>query len=200
MKTLRTFSEFVNEGKLAVSPSTIGELTSILDKYDGEKEVGNNGGEMVEGFLKKIGLGKGLPWCQAFVYAIFDEFAQKRGISNPVPKTGAVMNHWKDAPADTKIAAKDASEDPTKVRPGQVFIKSRVGGGHTGIILKVEGDSFVSIDGNSSDKVKINKYKIKDMKGFIDYFQDPAVSSAFAQSAASLISKSTVEAGGGKET
>ena len=110
------------------------------------------------------------------------------------------MTHWKQAPASTKIPVKDAIADNTKVKPGQVFIKSRDGGGHIGIVLKVEGDSFISIDGNSSDMVKINKYKIGNMIGFIDYFQDPAFSNTFAQSVSSILSKSTVSIGGGKET
>jgi hypothetical protein len=200
MKTIRSFSEFIYEGAMAVPSDAASDFAAILDKYDGEKEVGNNGGEMVEGFLKKLGLGKGQPWCQAFVYGVFAELAEKRGVPNPVPKTGLVMTHWKQAPASTKIPVKDAIADNTKVKPGQVFIKSRDGGGHIGIVLKVEGDSFISIDGNSSDMVKINKYKIGNMIGFIDYFQDPAFSNTFAQSVSSILSKSTVSIGGGKET
>ena len=227
MKVIRRFSEFINESSLEVTPSSADSFVTILDKYDGEKEVGNNGGAMVEGFLKTIGLGKGQPWCQAFVYAVFDEFTKSKGISNPLPKTGSVLSHWKQAPESNKIKASDIKigstagssgssgtagssgssgtsgpnpVDSKKVQPGQVFIKTRVGGGHTGIVLKVDGESFISLDGNSSDKVKINKYKIKDMLGFVDYFQNQEFSEAFVKAASSLISKSSVGQGGGKET
>lgn len=200
MKTLRSFSDFVNEGALASSSSSASDFVSILKKYNGKKEEGSNAGEMVEGFLKRLGLGKGLPWCQAFVYGVFAELAEKLGIPNPVPKTGAVLAHWNQAPASSKIAVKDAIADPTKVKPGQVFIKTRSGGGHDGIVLKVDGDSFYSIDGNSSDQVKINKYKIANMLGFIDYFQNAEFSEAFGKQAEALITTGTVAAGGGKET
>lgn len=233
MKVIRRFSEFINESAIEVTPRSADSFVTILDKYDGEKEVGNNGGAMVEGFLKTIGLSKGQPWCQAFVYAVFDEFTKSKGISNPLPKTGSVLSHWKQAPESNKIKTSDIKVgstagssgnagssgssgtsgssgssgtsgpkpvDSKKVQPGQVFIKTRQGGGHTGIVLKVDGESFISIDGNSSDKVKINKYKIKDMLGFVDYFQNQEFSDAFVKAASSLISKSSVGQGGGKET
>ena len=103
MKVIRRFSEFINESAIEVTPRSADSFVTILDKYDGEKEVGNNGGAMVEGFLKTIGLSKGQPWCQAFVYAVFDEFTKSKGISNPLPKTGSVLSHWKQAPESNKI-------------------------------------------------------------------------------------------------
>jgi len=102
-------------------------------------------------------------------------------------------------PTENQIKVADAIKDPSLVKPGQVFIKSRKGGGHTGIVLKVEGDSFISIDGNSSDQVKLNRYKIANMLGFADFFKNPTVSSQIASLSSSMISKHAPTLGGGKE-
>lgn len=199
---LKSFSEFINESTIATGPEDAGQLIGILNKYVGKKEEGNNAGEMVKSFLKSVGLGTGNPWCMAFVYAIFEEFCKGKGIQNPLYKTGAVLTFWNESkrkyPAGCIEAAK-AAKDPSLVKPGQIFIKSRSGGGHTGIVLKVEGDSFVSIDGNSSDSVKLNRYKISNMLGFVDHFKNDAMSTSLAGLANSLISSNAPTLGGGKE-
>jgi hypothetical protein len=196
---LKSFSEFINETTIAASPADTGKLASILNKYVGKREEGNNAGEMVKTFLKSVGLGTGNPWCMAFVYAIFDEFCKGKGTVNPLFKTGSVLYFWSKVPPENQIKAADAVKDPSLVKPGQVFVKSRRGGGHTGIVLKVEGDSFISIDGNSSDQVKLNRYKIANMLGFADFFKNPTFSGQLASLANSMISKHAPTLGGGKE-
>jgi hypothetical protein len=182
---LKSFNQFINESTISFASTDAKDLVDILNKYVGKREEGNNAGEMVKGFLKSVGLGTGNPWCMAFVYAIFDELCKKKAIVNPLPKTGSVLYFWSKAPAENKIATTDVSA----VKPGQIFIKSRKGGGHTGIVLKVEGDSFVSIDGNSSDQVKLNRYKISNMLGFVDFFKNPQVSTEIATLANDMIAK-----------
>ena len=199
---LKSFTEFINETTIAAGPADAGNLVGILKKYVGKREEGNNAGEMVKGFLKSVGLGAGNPWCMAFVYAIFEEFCKGKGLVTPLYKTGAVLNFWNESKKkspDSCIDAKSALADPSLVKPGQIFIKSRTGGGHTGIVIKVEGDSFVSIDGNSSDQVKLNRYKIANMLGFVDHFKNPELSNGIASLASSMTSISAPTLGGGKE-
>jgi len=199
---LKSFNEFINESIVSTGSADAGNFVGILNKYVGKKEEGNNAGEMVKGFLKSIGLGTGNPWCMAFVYAIFQEFCTSKGIQNPLYKTGAVLTFWnetKKKSPDCCIDAKKAAADPSLVKPGQIFIKSRMGGGHTGIVLRVDGDSFVSIDGNSSDQVKLNRYKISNMLGFVDHFKNDAMSSSLASLANNMISTNSPTLGGGKE-
>jgi hypothetical protein len=199
---LKSFSEFINEATIAASPADAGNLVGILKKYVGKREEGNNSGEMVKGFLKSVGLGTGNPWCMAFVYAIFEEFCKGKGLATPLYKTGAVLNFWNESKKkspDSCIDAKAAVSDPSLVKPGQIFIKTRSGGGHTGIVVKVEGDSFVSVDGNSSDQVKLNRYKIANMLGFVDHFKNPELSNGIASLAGSMISTTAPTVGGGKE-
>jgi len=194
MKMLKSFNEFINESNIAVDKNSSTGLVGILNKYIGKKEEGRNAGPMVKGFLSSVGLGVGNPWCMAFVYDIFDEFCKAKGVPNPLPKTGGVLYFWGKVPSENKI-----KPTPLSVLPGQIFIKRRNGGGHTGIVIKVEGDSFISIDGNSSDMVKLNRYKISDMLGFVDYFKNPKLSNGIAKLASTIISKNTPTLGGGKE-
>jgi CHAP domain len=199
---LKSFSEFIHESTIAAGPADAGNLVSILKKYVGKREEGNNSGEMVKGFLKSVGLGTGNPWCMAFVYAIFEEFCKGKGIATPLYKTGAVLTFWNESKKkspESCIDARAAVADPSLVKPGQIFIKSRTGGGHTGIVVKVEGDSFVSVDGNSSDQVKLNRYKIANMLGFVDHFKNPELSNGIASLAGSMISTTAPTQGGGKE-
>lgn len=193
---LKSFNQFINEATIAADPQG---LNAILNKYVGKREEGKNSGEMVKGFLKSVGLGTGNPWCMAFVYAVFDELIKRRGGQNPLPKTGSVLNFWSRVPAENRVHVDAAVNDPTLVKPGQIFIKSRQGGGHTGIVLKVEGDSFISIDGNSSDQVKLNRYKIANMLGFVDYFKNPVESARLADLAKNMIAMHAPTLGGGKE-
>jgi hypothetical protein len=199
---LKSFSEFIHESTIAAGPSDAGNLVGILKKYVGKREEGNNSGEMVKGFLKSVGLGTGNPWCMAFVYAIFEEFCKSKSLTSPLYKTGAVLTFWNESKKkspDSCIDVKAAIADPSLVKPGQIFIKSRTGGGHTGIVVKVEGDSFVSVDGNSSDQVKLNRYKIANMLGFVDHFKNPELSNGIASLAGSMISTTAPTQGGGKE-
>jgi hypothetical protein len=201
---LKSFDQFINEAVIMPSPMDAAILIKILNKYVGKKEEGNNSGEMVKGFLKSVRLGTGNPWCMAFVYSVFNEFCLAKGVTNPMAnqktQTGAVMTFWGNAPAENKIDVKSAVQNPSLVKPGQIFIKSRgAGKGHTGIVLRVEGDHFISIDGNSSDMVKLNRYKISDMLGFVDYLQNPTVANQLGILSGMMIQQHAPTMGGGKE-
>ena len=199
---LKSFNQFINESALSTSSADAKSLIDILNKYVGKREEGNNAGEMVKGFLKSVGLGVGNPWCMAFVYSIFDELCKSKGATNPLYKTASVLTFWNESKRrypDGCIDVKKAIVDPSLVKPGQIFIKSRSGGGHTGIVLKVDGNSFISIDGNSSDQVKLNKYQIANMLGFVDHLKNPTVSDEIAKFATDMIAKNAPTLGGGKE-
>jgi hypothetical protein len=217
MKSIKSFSQFINEDASAptapvakvknaiIIPAAnasqkASQFISIIQKYLGKKEEPGNKGPMVTDFLKKTGIGTGNPWCMAFVYAIFDEFT---GGLNPLVKTAAVRHHWNNIPAGvTKITRADAVKDPSKVKAGQIFYKSRgVDTGHTGIVVSVSGNTVTTVDGNSSDSVKLNRYNISDAStlGFADYIQSPEFSAALQTASSALTSGSAVSQGGGKE-
>lgn len=190
-------------GKIKVNRSDAEIFWSQLAGYNGKTEIpsGSNAGDPVARFLKDVGLGVGNPWCMAFVYSQFKEFCNKKGLKNPLPKTGACKTFWSQAPKDFKILASAAAANPKLIKGGQIFIKSRDGGGHTGIVLKADGPShFLSIDGNSSDKVRLNRYQTSSMMGFIDFFSNPYFQDAVEELATPLLKSSKIEKGGGKET
>lgn len=193
MKRILNFTDFINEASFTLSdPAEAGqEFAQILGKTRNVKEIpsGSNKGPDVEAYLKSVGLGPGNPWCQAYVYWALDQLSKKLGITNPSPKSGSVKGHWDSAPQENKIPVDQIRVNPTKVRPGMVFIKQRntpwsQGGyeGHTGIVLTInpEQKTFTSIEGNTDEqatgegnKVGINTRKLddKDLIGFIDWFK-----------------------------
>ena len=149
-----------------------------------EQPKGSNKGPEVSKYLSATGLGPGYPWCMAFVYSMFSDLSSALGISNPLPKTAGVLNHWSKADSSLKITIDAARKNPGLVKPGQIFIMSRPGKGtgHTGIVVSVDitNRSFKSIEGNTNDqlsgegdRVGINKRELSanSLIGFIDYFK-----------------------------
>ena len=71
------------------------------------------------------------------------------------------------------------AEDPTKIKPGCIFIIDfGHGHGHTGIVVSTNGGYLTTIEGNTNPELssngygvfKLNRRKIKDItKGFLDY-------------------------------
>ena len=156
-----------------------------------EKPSGSNRSPEIDRYLKLTGLnnvnkyerdGAGYPWCMAFVYAMFDDFVNKLGLANPLPKTAGVLNHWNKADSNLKINIAEARANPSIVKPGQIFIQSRKGGGHTGIVTSVDTDkgTFKTIEGNTNDQLSgegdrvgrnTRKLSQSSLLGFIDYFK-----------------------------
>jgi len=181
MNKIKSFESFINEAQMKLSnPDTAGDTLSrvlVANLNAKESPKGSNKSPEVNAYLKSVGLGPGLPWCAAFVYYIFDQVSKKLGIANPLTKTGGVRNHWAKAPADVKITAAQVRANPKLLKPGQIFMQSRGSKalGHTGIIVEVnpEKGTFVTIEGNSSDKVSIRTRRIGDTSffGYLDYFK-----------------------------
>jgi len=142
-----------------------------------EDPPGSNKGKKVEEYLASVGLGGGQFWCAAFIYWCFQKATENNGRGNPLVKTGHCMTHWNSSPAK-KILAADAMNNPSLIKPGQIFIINTGGThGHTGIINRVEGGFIHTIEGNSdpagsSNGIGVfnNTRKIaKINKGFLEY-------------------------------
>jgi len=186
MKKIKLFTEFINEVaefKLD-NPSDGGsELSKVLVQNQGGVETGKNSGPFVNKVQKSVGITDGQPWCMAFIYYIFDEFSKKIGMKNPVIKTGGVMEQWNKT-GGKKITVEQARSNFSLVKPGQIMITTRPGGGsgagHAGIVTSVDynGKKFTTMEGN----VRINTNKqqgvggynrsvlTEGLIGFIDYF------------------------------
>ncbi|HYF34315.1 MAG TPA: CHAP domain-containing protein [Prosthecobacter sp.] len=118
-----------------------------------EDPPGSNAGKKVEEYLGSVGLGKGNPWCAAFVYWCFQKAAKDAGVENPCVKTGHVLTSWNKAKPSQRITSAQAKNDPSLIKPGLVFIMDTGapgGAGHTGIVEKVVAGTIYTIEGNTN--------------------------------------------------
>lgn len=85
--------------------------------------------------------------------------------------------HWNKT-SGKKIKASDAVNNPSLLKPGQIFIIDHGRGmGHTGIIEKIEGGFIHTIEGNSNPAGSSNGIGVfklqrkigKINRGFIEY-------------------------------
>jgi hypothetical protein len=146
-----------------------------------EQPPGSNRGPQVEEYLRSTGNAPGDPWCAAFVYFCFQRAARELRRTNPVVKTGGVLDHWQRARARGvgTITAAEAHMHEGRVRPGQIFVIETGGGfGHTGLIEAVVAGKLVTIEGNTNDggmREGIGVFRregrrVRDVNlGFIDY-------------------------------
>ena len=88
-------------------------------------------------FYGKSGVAQ--PWCMAFVQWCYNQ----AGYPMDYKSAGCldVWNHY-------NAAGKTHTDNP---RPGDIWIRSRNGGGHTGIVDSVDGNTFYTIEGNTGD-------------------------------------------------
>jgi hypothetical protein len=188
LNRIKLFDQFIAESSISIKdPGSAGDVfAGVIAGHKNIKEEpkGSNTGNMVNQYLASVGLGPGLPWCAAFVYYVFDQFTKRLGVKNELPKTGGCMNHWERADKNLKIPIADVKNNPSLVKPGQIFIMTRPGKGlgHTGIVIDVDPQrrEFISIEGNTNDqasgegdRVGVNRRKIDSTRfvGFIDYFK-----------------------------
>lgn len=188
MKSLR---EILNEDSIEGKPDQMAiPYADTLAQNVNVREIpaGSNRSPEIDRYFDLVGLNNrkkgnnGYPWCAAFVYAMFHDFCKKLGLKNPVIKTAGVMSHWNKADSSLKIPISKARSNPSLIKPGQVFIQSRKGGGHTGIITAVDtkNKTFTTIEGNTNDKLSGEGHRVGrntrklsqgSLIGFIDYFK-----------------------------
>jgi uncharacterized protein (TIGR02594 family) len=129
-------------------------LLKVAQTEIGHGEIsGNNRGQYVRQYLNGR---ENLPWCAGFVsYCL-----RKSGISVEYTLRA------KDFLALGKRISRNA------IKPGDIVVFTRKGGGHTGIVEQVFKDRFISIEGNVGDypaKVKRISHKLnkKSIVGFV---------------------------------
>lgn len=133
----------------------------------GVKEIpkGSNAGPEVEIYLRSVGLGKGFPWCMAFVYWCTQQATIKMAFKNPLKKTAGVLDQFNSR---LLLVAKIP-------QTGDIFIMDYGKGmGHTGIVEKIVGSTLHTIEGNTNDEgsregfeVCRKKREIKTIKAFL---------------------------------
>lgn len=124
-----------------------------------EEPPGSNRGKKVQQYQKLVGIDPGEPWCAAFVYYCFATAAGRLKRKNPMEtsdcKSGQVLDLWNRARRASRvktISPDEAADDPSRVKPGMVFIISTSGEhGHTGLVAGVHGNRLETIEGNTND-------------------------------------------------
>lgn len=124
-------------------------------KYIGISEVGTNAGPEVEKFLQAVRLGKGNPWCAAFVVFCLKEIEKKHKIDSGIYETGHALTMWNRTPENRKL------KTPT---PGAIVIwqmyknGKQTTSGHAGIILEnPKPNVIVTVEGNTSDSSSVSR-------------------------------------------
>lgn len=183
-----TWAALFGAGKVPVAGAAVDPfLAAVLAKAGSQADAGvreqprnSNRGPEVDAYLRRAGVNPGLAWCCAFTYWCFDEAARAAGRANPMVRTAGCLAHWNNATRQgaRRILARDAVADPSRVRPGMVFIMDFGGGlGHTGFVERIEGGYLHTIEGNtdaSQTREGGGVYRLQRKlgtisKGFIDY-------------------------------
>jgi peptidoglycan hydrolase-like protein with peptidoglycan-binding domain len=153
---------------LGIASSQVGVL---------EDPPGSNRGPRVEEYLRSVGCLPGDPWCASFVYWCFNKASESLGIMNPLVRTGSCMTHWSDT-SGRKILHSKATNDPSLVKPGFIFIIDHGNWkGHTGIVRTTENGYIGTIEGNTNidgsreglGVAELRRKIITINAGFIDY-------------------------------
>jgi hypothetical protein len=118
------------------------------DEAVGKKEQGKNAGIYVETLLWMVGLGKGYPWCAAFVSA----YLRKAGLKSGPRKGRAAVRNW--AKWADEVGAHVTLD---YVRPGDLFYWLNPNGtGHIGFVRDIffhgpkQAWKIKTIEGNSN--------------------------------------------------
>lgn len=154
-------SETVHESDPVPDDKLLAEVLDVAAEEIGvlEKPPGSNRGERVDEYERSAGIDFGEPWCVAFVFFCFEQAAAALEISNPMVdencKTGGVLDLWNRAREASKVATVEhdaALDDPSRVKPGMIFIISTGGGnGHAGLVARIIGNQLETIEGNTND-------------------------------------------------
>ena len=164
----------------ALVAAALAQAGAAADAGVREQPKNSNRGPEVDEYLRRAGASPGLAWCCAFTYWCFDEAARAAGRPNPMVRTAGCLAHWNGAEraGAHRILAREAIDDPGRLRPGMLFIMDFGGGlGHTGFVESVEGGFLCTVEGNTDASAtregggvyrltrKVNSIG----KGFIDY-------------------------------
>jgi hypothetical protein len=135
------------------------------------EKTGHNDGKEVLKFLQTVGLKEGFAWCMAFVYWSFLSAAEQLHLTNPVPKTGGVLDCLNRASGrGYKI-----TDDPL---PGdQGIMDFGAGHGHTFLVSELKGPTVFTVEGNTSADPS---YKGEDREGNGVFERNRKVTSAIA--------------------
>ena len=118
------------------------------------RETGFNEGPWVRSYMNGQE-GKNWPWCVGFVQTVFDQslsFSGKRYTDFMPPTFSCDVLGQHALKQKNLLRNKDLKRNSTLVKPGDLFLVARTASDwtHTGIIEKVEGNVFYTLEGNTN--------------------------------------------------
>lgn len=114
-----------------------------------EKPRGSNWGGMVTEYIKSTGLNVACFWCAAYVTWCLKQ-AQYSG---KLPKHRASTYYWYVFGKENNILHKTPQRN-------DLFVWNGANGGHIGWVIRVNGNRFWTLEGNSNNDGSRNGYKV----------------------------------------
>lgn len=112
---------------------------------------GPNRGPQIAKYQASVGISPGDSYCMGFVFWCFGEACTRRTVTNPLVRTGRVLDHWARAKPEVKITIEMALDDLLLVKPGSIFMIDHGNDrGHCGLVLEVRPFGVTSIEGNTN--------------------------------------------------
>lgn len=119
-----------------------------------EHPRGSNRGPEVDRYIQSTGLDPAddsYPWCVCFLYWVFEQASRIKGIPNPLPRTAGVIALWRASRRTEADVVTHSEASPDTVKPGMIFhLDVGNGKGHAGLVIEVEGDRLITIEGNTN--------------------------------------------------
>lgn len=124
-----------------------------------QEATGHNDGERIRQYQDVVGhWARNQPWCASFVSWAYKKASEELKQPMPFAPQASVYILVQGVRKHTPNAYKPASKT-FKPEPGDVFLslQSDSNKNHTGLVWKVEGEYFHTIEGNRGDKVTTRK-------------------------------------------
>lgn len=165
-----TFDRLVEPMKNALSeiPGEGMGLGRIVVSYarqhlrEGPREIGGqNKGPWVRLYMKG-NEGKPYPWCAGFVSFVLEQACECLSIPLPLKSSFSCSAMAKDAKTKSILLEGTRTMDRSRVVPGSIFLTrgGRTGWAHTGLVIQVKDEVFLSIEGNTNDEGSHEGYEV----------------------------------------
>jgi Domain of unknown function (DUF1906)/CHAP domain/Putative peptidoglycan binding domain len=119
-----------------------------------EQPHGSNRGPEVDVYIRTTGLNPAdgsFPWCVCFLYWVFEQAAKIKRTDNPLPKTAGVIALWNLGRRTEAQVVRKSDASAQAVKPGMIFFLDLGNGkGHAGLVIEVDGDRVITIEGNTN--------------------------------------------------
>ncbi|HEU4628265.1 MAG TPA: peptidoglycan-binding protein [Gemmatimonadaceae bacterium] len=113
--------------------------------------------------------GAAWPWCAGFATYVLRQAAASLGVRMPVVRTYSCDLLAADATRAACFCGGAAPDRPHRLTPGSLFLvrRTRTDWEHVGIVTRVDGDVFQTIEGNTNDCGDREGYEVcRRMRGF----------------------------------